>query len=63
MYICMYICMYFCMYMDQYLYVCISGANPTIVFYNASVVKSYNATSSLVRFENKNTFLDFVKTL
>jgi hypothetical protein len=31
------------------------GANPTIVF--------YNATSSLVRSENKNIFFDFVKTL
>jgi hypothetical protein len=31
------------------------GANPTIVIYNA--VKIYNATSSLVRFENKNIFL------
>jgi hypothetical protein len=30
------------------------GVNPTIVSYNASAVKSYNATSSLVRFENKN---------
>jgi hypothetical protein len=28
----------------------LSGANPTIVSYNASVVKIYNATSSLVRF-------------
>jgi hypothetical protein len=30
--------------------------NPTIVSYNASAVKIYNATSSLVRFENKNIF-------
>jgi hypothetical protein len=26
------------------------GANPTIASYNASVVKSYNATNSIVRF-------------
>jgi hypothetical protein len=31
-----------------------SGANPTIVYYNASDVKIYYDTSSLVRFENKN---------
>jgi hypothetical protein len=31
-----------------------SGANPTVVIYNASAVKIHNATSSLVRFENKN---------
>jgi hypothetical protein len=29
------------------------GANPTIVSYNASAVKIYNAKSSLVRFETK----------
>jgi hypothetical protein len=40
-----------------------SGANPTIVFYNAGAVKIYNATSSLVRFENKNIFFDFERTL
>jgi hypothetical protein len=34
-----------------------SGANPTIVSFNAGAVKAYNATSSLVRFENKNSFL------
>jgi hypothetical protein len=33
------------------------------VSYNASAVKIYNATSSLVRFENKNISLYFVKTL
>jgi hypothetical protein len=33
------------------------GANPTIVCYNASAVKIYNATSSLVRFENINIFI------
>jgi hypothetical protein len=33
------------------------GANPTTVSYNASVVKIYNATSSLVRFENKIVFI------
>jgi hypothetical protein len=30
--------------------------NPTIVSYNASAVKNYNAQNSLVRFENENTF-------
>jgi hypothetical protein len=30
------------------------GANPTIVSYEASVVKLYNATSGIVRFENTN---------
>jgi hypothetical protein len=33
-----------------------SGANPTTVSYNANDVKIYNATSSLVRFENRNIF-------
>jgi hypothetical protein len=32
------------------------GANPTIVNYNASAVKIYNAKGSLVRFENKIIF-------
>jgi hypothetical protein len=32
------------------------GANPTIVSYSAGVVKLYNASSSLVRFENKKWF-------
>jgi hypothetical protein len=32
------------------------GPNPTIASCNASAVKIYNATSSLVRFENKNIF-------
>jgi hypothetical protein len=31
--------------------------NPTIVSYNAIAVKIYDATSSLVRFENKTLFL------
>jgi hypothetical protein len=31
--------------------------------YNASVLKIYNATSSLVRFQNKNTFLHFFKNV
>jgi hypothetical protein len=31
-------------------------SNPTIAIYNASVVKIYNAISSLVCFENKNNF-------
>jgi hypothetical protein len=39
-----------------------SGANPTIVSYSASVVKIYNATSSLLRFEMKKIFY-FGKTL
>jgi hypothetical protein len=34
----------------------IPGPNPTIVSYDAGAVKIYNATSSLVRFENKNIF-------
>jgi hypothetical protein len=33
------------------------GANPTIARYNASAVKIYNATSSLVSLESKNIFL------
>jgi hypothetical protein len=32
----------------------ITGANPTTSIYNASVVNIYNATGSLVRFEDKN---------
>jgi hypothetical protein len=41
------------------------GANPTNVSYNASVVNIYNATSSPVRFYNKNIFFCFeiAKTL
>jgi hypothetical protein len=35
------------------------GANPTIPHYNASVVKIYNATGSLARFENKNIIFYF----
>jgi hypothetical protein len=35
------------------------GANPTTPSYNASVVKIYNAMSSLVCFEIKNIFLYF----
>jgi hypothetical protein len=35
------------------------GANPTIGCYSARVVKIYNATTSLVRFEIKNIFLWF----
>jgi hypothetical protein len=38
-----------------------SGANPTTLCYNASVVKIYNATGSLVRFEEKNSFFHFEK--
>jgi hypothetical protein len=40
----------------------VPGANPTIVSYKASVVKAYNATSNLVRFENI-FFLVLLKTL
>jgi hypothetical protein len=40
-----------------------AGSNPTIASYNASAVKIYSATSSLVRFENKNIFFYFKKTL
>jgi hypothetical protein len=32
------------------------GPNPMASIYNASLVKIYSATSSLVRFENKNIF-------
>jgi hypothetical protein len=39
------------------------GANPTIVSYNASAAKIYNAKSSLLRFENKNIFFYYEKTL
>jgi hypothetical protein len=39
-----------------------TGANTTIASYKASAVKIYNATSSLVRFEN-NFFYKFEKTL
>jgi hypothetical protein len=38
-----------------------SGADHTTVSYNASAVRIYNATSSLVRFENKKIFLYFEK--
>jgi hypothetical protein len=38
-----------------------TGANPTIASYNASAVKIYNATSSLLRFENENNFYKFEK--
>jgi hypothetical protein len=39
------------------------GPNPTIVFYNASVINFYNATGSLVCCENKNILFYFEKTL
>jgi hypothetical protein len=39
----------------------VPGANPTIVSYNASAVKIYNATSSIVRFENKIIIFFFAK--
>jgi hypothetical protein len=34
----------------------LSGANPTIASYNASVVNFYNATGSLARFEKNIIF-------
>jgi hypothetical protein len=40
-----------------------AGANPTTASLNASAVKSHIATSSLVRFENKNAVFYFEKTL
>jgi hypothetical protein len=40
-----------------------SGANPTIVSYNASAVKIYNDPSSLARLENNNIIFNFKKTL
>jgi hypothetical protein len=38
------------------------GANPTTSSYNASAVKSYNATSNLLRFESKNIFFYLEKS-
>jgi hypothetical protein len=38
-----------------------SGPNPTIVSYNASAVKIYNATGNLLRFENKKMFSSTLK--
>jgi hypothetical protein len=38
-----------------------SGANPTIMSYNASVVNFNNATGSIAHFENKNIFFPFEK--
>jgi hypothetical protein len=40
---------------------CIPGANPTIVSYNASAVKIYSATSSPVRFETMFSSIYFEK--
>jgi hypothetical protein len=40
-----------------------SGANPSIVSYNANVAKIHNAIYSLVRFENKNIFFYYGETL
>jgi hypothetical protein len=34
------------------------GANPTSASYNASVVKEYNTTSRLLRFENQNIYFN-----
>jgi hypothetical protein len=39
------------------------GSNPTIESYYASAVKIYNATSSLVPFENKHLLPTLKKTL
>jgi hypothetical protein len=39
----------------------ISGANPMIASYNASIVNFYNATGSLSRFKNKNILFYFEK--
>jgi hypothetical protein len=49
------VCTYLCIYHPA------SGANPTIVIYNARVVNFYNATGSLARFENKNILFCFEK--
>jgi hypothetical protein len=38
-----------------------TGPNPTIVSYNTSAVKIYNATGSLLRFENKKMFSSTLK--
>jgi hypothetical protein len=38
-----------------------SGANPTILSYNASAVKDYNAKRSLVGFKNRNIYFYFEK--
>jgi hypothetical protein len=38
------------------------GANPTIVSYNASSVKIYDAKSSFVRLENNNIFFSLLKS-
>jgi hypothetical protein len=38
-------------------------ANPTTASYNASAIKICNATSSPVRFENKNMLFYIEKTL
>jgi hypothetical protein len=37
------------------------GSNPTIVSYNASAVKIYNATGFQVRLENKKIFCSTLK--
>jgi hypothetical protein len=41
----------------------IAEASPTIVSYNASAVKIYKVTGSLVRFEDENIFIYVEKTL
>jgi phosphopantetheine adenylyltransferase len=39
----------------------LTNGHNIIVSYNASVVKNYNVTGSLVRFENKNIFFNIEK--
>jgi hypothetical protein len=39
------------------------GPNPAIINYNAGAVKIYNATSTLVRSENKIIFFFFGNTI
>jgi hypothetical protein len=60
-YVCTCICMHMHMYAHAYVCLSLPGTNPTIVTYNASTVEIYNATSSLVYFENKNNFFCFEK--
>jgi hypothetical protein len=58
MFVCLYVCMYVCTYVCMYMLVkTVPGANPTIASYNASAVKNYNATRSLVSSENNIIFL------
>jgi hypothetical protein len=45
----------------MYIFVGAKTVDPTIACYNASAVKIYKATSSLVRFEDKKLFLQIWK--